>query len=102
MQPAETALTREHAAQHRHVVVDGDQALPYVDLAVVGHHDEGGVFSWWDYRAAGFRRNLGLRIDLCLVSDALKPRCVGAGIDREPREWDRPSDHAPAIVQIAR
>ena len=66
------------------------------------HHDEGGVFSWWDYRAAGFRRNLGLRIDLCLVSDALKPRCVGAGIDREPREWDRPSDHAPAIVQIAR
>ncbi|MFY2763811.1 exodeoxyribonuclease III [Arenimonas sp. MALMAid1274] len=65
------------------------------------HHDEGGVFSWWDYRAAGFRRNLGLRIDLCLVSDALKSACVGASIDRDPREWDRPSDHAPALVNLA-
>jgi exodeoxyribonuclease-3 len=36
------------------------------------HHDEADVFSWWDYRAAGFRRNLGLRIDLTLVSDALR------------------------------
>jgi len=66
------------------------------------HNDEAGHFSWWDYRAAGFRRNLGLRIDLCLVSDALKPSCVGASIDREPRTWERPSDHAPALVQIAR
>jgi exodeoxyribonuclease-3 len=64
-------------------------------------NDEGGVFSWWDYRAAGFRRNLGLRIDLCLVSDALKAACTGASIDREPRTWERPSDHAPALVQLA-
>jgi len=66
------------------------------------HNQEGGVFSWWDYRAAGFRRNLGLRIDLCLVSESLKARCTGASIDREPRTWERPSDHAPALVQIAR
>jgi exodeoxyribonuclease-3 len=66
------------------------------------HNDEAGHFSWWDYRAAGFRRNLGLRIDLCLVSDALKSRCTGASIDREPRTWERPSDHAPAIVQLTR
>jgi exodeoxyribonuclease-3 len=65
------------------------------------HNDEGGIFSWWDYRAAGFRRNLGLRIDLTLVSDALKPRAQASGIDREPRTWDRPSDHAPAWVQLA-
>ena len=65
------------------------------------HHEDAGVFSWWDYRAAGFRRNLGLRIDLCLVSDALRDRCVGAEVDREPRTWDRPSDHAPALVRIA-
>src|SRR3546814_9670328 len=38
------------------------------------HHADGGQFSWWDYRAAGFRRNLGLRIDLVLVSDAVKAR----------------------------
>ena len=64
------------------------------------HHDEGGVFSWWDYRAAGFRRNLGLRIDLCLVSDALREHCTAAGIDREPRTWERPSDHTPAMVTL--
>ncbi|HBK47185.1 MAG TPA: exodeoxyribonuclease III [Xanthomonadaceae bacterium] len=65
------------------------------------HHDQAGVFSWWDYRAAGFRRDLGLRIDLTLVSEALKARARGAGIDREPRTWDRPSDHAPAWVELA-
>lgn len=64
------------------------------------HQQEGGIFSWWDYRAAGFRRNLGLRIDLALVSDALAPHAKAAGIDREPRTWDRPSDHAPAWVEI--
>lgn len=64
------------------------------------HNDEAGTFSWWDYRAAGFRRNLGLRIDLTLVSDALKSGAVASGIDREPRTWERPSDHAPAWVQI--
>ena len=65
------------------------------------HNGEGGIFSWWDYRAAGFRRNLGLRIDLTLVSDALKAQAVAAGIDREPRTWERPSDHAPAWVQLS-
>lgn len=65
------------------------------------HHDEAGVFSWWDYRAAGFRRNLGLRIDLTLVSDALRAQAKAADIDREPRTWDRPSDHAPAWVELA-
>jgi len=64
------------------------------------HHDQAGIFSWWDYRMAGFRRNLGLRIDLTLVSDALKSRASAAGIDREPRTLERPSDHAPAWVQI--
>lgn len=64
-------------------------------------HEDGGVFSWWDYRAAAFRRDMGLRIDLTLVSDALLPRVVAAGIDREPRTLDRPSDHAPAWVELA-
>jgi len=64
------------------------------------HHDGDGGFSWWDYRQAAFRRNLGLRIDLTLVSDALCATCVGAGIDREPRTWERASDHAPAWVEL--
>jgi len=64
------------------------------------HHDAEGAFSWWDYRQAAFRRNLGLRIDLTLVSDALRAGCAGAGIDREPRTWERASDHAPAWVEL--
>jgi len=64
-------------------------------------HDAGGAFSWWDYRMAGFRREIGLRIDLTLVSDPLRARVVGADIDRAPRGWERPSDHAPVWVQLA-
>ena len=65
------------------------------------HSDEAGIFSWWDYRQAAFRRNLGLRIDLTLVSEALRGQVQAAGIDREPRTWERPSDHAPAWVELA-
>ncbi|WP_226469627.1 exodeoxyribonuclease III [Luteimonas panaciterrae] len=64
------------------------------------HDNDAGKFSWWDYRQAAFRRNLGLRIDLTLVSDALRARASAADIDREPRTWERPSDHAPVWVQL--
>ncbi len=59
-----------------------------------------GSFSWWDYRAGGFRRNRGLRIDLVLASDALKPYCRAASIDVEPRRLERPSDHTPAVAEF--
>lgn len=58
------------------------------------------TFSWWDYRAAMFRRGLGLRIDLVLISDALKDRCTTSFIDKEPRKNERPSDHAPAVGEF--
>lgn len=52
-------------------------------------------FSWWDYRAGGFRRNHGLRIDLVLASKAMAERCIAGGIDVAPRKLERPSDHTP-------
>jgi exodeoxyribonuclease-3 len=58
-------------------------------------------FSWWDYRAAGFRRNLGLRIDHILVSPALRTECQTCRIDKEPRKLERPSDHAPVVAEFA-
>ena len=92
----------------QHILTSGaerDALRGLVDLGLHDgyrlHHDVGGEFSWWDYRQAAFRRNLGLRIDLTLVSEALRPHCIGAGIDREPRTWERPSDHAPAWVELA-
>jgi exodeoxyribonuclease-3 len=57
-------------------------------------------FSWWDYRAAAFRRNQGLRIDLLLASPELSQICVSCRIDKEPRSWDRPSDHVPVIAEF--
>jgi exodeoxyribonuclease-3 len=58
-------------------------------------------FTWWDYRAAGFRRNLGLRIDHILAGAESAPRCLSCRIDRAPRGWERPSDHAPVIAEFA-
>ena len=57
-------------------------------------------FSWWDYRAAGFRRNAGLRIDLILTSPSMTESCTASYIDREPRTWERPSDHTPVIAEF--
>jgi exodeoxyribonuclease-3 len=57
-------------------------------------------FSWWDYRMMGFRRNAGMRIDHILLSDALKEKCNSSMIDKEPRTWEQPSDHAPVIAEI--
>ena len=79
----------------------------YRSLLDLGLHDsfrlfneDGGHFSWWDYRLAAFQRGWGLRIDLVLISEALKARATAAGIDTTPRTWDRPSDHTPVWVQI--
>ena len=58
-------------------------------------------FTWWDYRAAGFRRNLGLRIDHCLVTPALDALCTDCRVDLEPRRWERPSDHAPVVLDLS-
>lgn len=76
-------------------------------ITELGLHDsfrlfeqEGGHFSWWDYRQAAFRRNMGLRIDLILISDALKSAAQAAAIDRTPRRWERPSDHTPVTLDL--
>ena len=74
-------------------------------VLALGFHDSfrlfeqpAATFSWWDYRAAGFRRNLGLRIDLILASRALAPLCRESVVDVVPRRSERPSDHAPVVA----
>lgn len=57
-------------------------------------------FSWWDYRAAAFRRNQGLRIDLILATRGLAERVTEARIDTAPRTWEKPSDHAPVVTVL--
>ena len=57
-------------------------------------------WSWWDYRMNAFRRDHGLRIDLMLASKNLAERCTACSIDRGPRGWERPSDHAPVTAEF--
>ncbi|MET0544103.1 MAG: exodeoxyribonuclease III [Variovorax sp.] len=57
-------------------------------------------YSWWDYRMLGYQKNRGLRIDHILVSEPLVPQVKSCVIDRVPRKWDKPSDHAPVVLEI--
>ena len=59
------------------------------------------LWSWWDYRNLAFRKNQGLRIDHILVSPALVSQVLTCHIDKLPRKNERPSDHAPVVVQLA-
>ncbi len=61
---------------------------------------EGGNFSWWDYRAAAFRRNLGWRIDHIYLSPDLYASAIACAIDSAPRKLEQPSDHAPVWVEL--
>ncbi|MBV8046072.1 MAG: exodeoxyribonuclease III [Paludibacterium sp.] len=63
-------------------------------------HPDTVAYSWWDYRAAMFRRNLGLRIDHILYGHALAERVRDAAIDTTPRRWERPSDHTPVWLAL--
>jgi exodeoxyribonuclease-3 len=57
-------------------------------------------YSWWDYRMLGYQKNRGLRIDHILVSEPLVPHAKSCTIDRVPRKWDKPSDHAPVTLEL--
>jgi exodeoxyribonuclease-3 len=96
------------AAWHEQILCSTPEREALRALLALGLHDSfrlreaaGGLYSWWDYRQAAFRRNLGLRIDLVLVSDALREQVSAAGIDTAPRKLERPSDHAPVWVELA-
>lgn len=90
------------------VLVSEPERAAFRDLLAAGLTDtqralggEDPGFTWWDYRAAAFRRDQGLRIDHILVSNALKAACQACVVDREARAHARPSDHAPVMVEIA-
>ena len=76
-------------------------------LLALGLHDAFRLFeqpersySWWDYRQLSFQKNRGLRIDHILISAPLKPQARACAIDRSPRKWPRPSDHAPVLLTL--
>jgi exodeoxyribonuclease III len=90
---------------HTHVTAPEREAL--AALEGVGLHDvvrdrwpSERVFSYWDYRAGMFHKDLGMRIDLILAGDSVAERRAAAWIDRKARKGKGPSDHAPVIVDL--
>jgi len=64
------------------------------------HHEETGLYSWWDYRQLAFQKNNGLRIDLILGTKPVLKRCTGVEIHRDERKGESPSDHVPVVAEI--
>jgi len=90
------------------VLVSEPERTAFQGLVDLGLHDTFRLFeqpeasfSWWDYRMAGFRRNLGLRIDHILVSTPLLAACQASWIDKAPRKLERPSDHTPVVLELS-
>jgi exodeoxyribonuclease-3 len=73
--------------------------LGFIDL-FRAHHTEA-QYSWWDYRQAAFRRNIGLRIDHIMATQPLAQVCTAVEINKEIRKLERPSDHAPVIATFS-
>ena len=96
------------AAWAGQVLCTPQERAHFQGLLGLGLHDAFRLFeqapkswSWWDYRMLAFRKNQGLRIDHILVSDAVKASVVACVIDKLPRKHERPSDHAPVLVELA-
>jgi exodeoxyribonuclease III len=62
--------------------------------------EAGGHFSWWHYREGSFQKDLGWRIDYVWTSQVLADKCVACWIDKNPRTWERPSDHTPVVGEF--
>lgn len=94
-----------HFVGATHVSEPERAALRHVEdwglIDVFPRFNEPGVFTWWDYRAGDFHQGRGMRIDLVLVSDDLAGRATGAFRDRDARKGQKPSDHAPVVVDFA-
>ena len=89
-------------------LVSPEERTAFAELRALGFSDTFRLFdqadklySWWDYRMLGFRRNAGLRIDHILTSPALTPQVVASSIDKVPRGWEQPSDHTPVVAELA-
>lgn len=97
----------ENANIENHIMSSAAERQALKDILELGFADafrkfttEGGHYSWWDYRAASFRRNRGWRIDHHYLTPMLYQRAQSCIIDIKPRKLPQPSDHTPVIVEF--
>ena len=69
--------------------------------AIRAVHPHGTAYTFWDYQAGAWQRDLGLRIDHALLSPSLAERLMAADPDREERAQTQPSDHVPVVVELS-
>jgi exodeoxyribonuclease-3 len=69
--------------------------------AVRAVHPHGAQYTFWDYQAGAWHRDLGLRIDHALLSPTLAERVIAADPDREERARQQPSDHVPVVIELS-
>ena len=74
--------------------------LGYADAFRILHPNQGGHFTFWDYFRQAFANNRGIRIDHFLLSPNLAERLASCEIDKEPRAREKPSDHAPVVIEL--
>ncbi|MEZ5966808.1 MAG: exodeoxyribonuclease III [Planctomycetota bacterium] len=91
---------------HLHCTDDEREAMAHLmgyglHDALRKFHEEGGLYTWWDYRALGFQRDEGMRIDHMLMSDAALDACRSVHIDRDERKGKAPSDHVPVVAELS-
>ncbi|MFN7717166.1 MAG: exodeoxyribonuclease III [Pseudanabaenaceae cyanobacterium] len=91
--------------RENHIMATATERQALTQILELGFYDafrkfepNGGHFSWWDYRAGGFQRNRGWRIDYHFLSEALYTKATSCIIDKTPRTQEQPSDHVPVIV----
>jgi exodeoxyribonuclease III len=89
------ALFQLPSRQHFHALIH----LGLTD-AVRACHDDGGIYTFWDYQAGSWQKDDGIRIDHLLLSPQAADRLAGAGVDRMVRSWEKPSDHVPAWIEL--
>jgi exodeoxyribonuclease-3 len=89
-----------HVTEPERAAIRRLEALGLRDV-VRDHRPDGGLFTWWDYRAGHFHQGKGMRIDLVLLDEALCARVTSVHVDRAARKGPSPSDHAPVVVDLA-
>ena len=89
-----------HVSDRERKALDEIKGFGLVDV-FRQRYDDGGLFSWWDYRGGNFHKKMGLRIDYLLASRSLASRSVSDLVDRNARKGQKPSDHAPVLGLFA-
>ena len=88
-----------HVSEAERQVLRDLEAWGMVDVFRQQHPDDK-LFSWWDYRAGGFNQNKGMRIDLIMATQSVADKSRWTIVDRQARKGEKPSDHAPVLVDI--